>query len=74
MAARKDGQGAAGKLVKRTRKHESVGQPPGFDSPRPTTLKRDRPEGVKRRSDGVERHTGYWSFAEGFDSPRPTKV
>lgn len=41
MAARKDGQGAAGaagKLVKRTRKHESVGQPPGFDSPRPTKV------------------------------------
>ena len=39
MAARKDGQGAAGaagKLVKR--KSESVGQPPGFDSPRPTKV------------------------------------
>lgn len=65
MAARKDRQGApAGAGDQRA----------GFDSPRPTTLKRDRPEGVKRRSDGVERHAGYWSFAEGFDSPRPTKV
>ena len=46
---------------------------PGFEPSGRTNLKRDRPEGVKRRSGGVERHAGHWLFAAGFDSPRPTK-